>query len=142
MRIALASDHAGFELKDDLLGWLRDAGHTVEDYGVCDGQSADYPDIGRPAALAVAHGKADFAILLDGAGIAMSIVANRIPYVRAALCNEPVSARLAREHNDANVLCLGGRMIGPVMARRIVETFLSTDFAGGRHERRVAKIEG
>jgi ribose 5-phosphate isomerase B len=142
MRIAVASDHAGYDLKEELIAWLRDRGHTIEDYGTENARPVDYPDVGRPAALSVAHGKADRAILIDGAGIAMSIVANRVGHVRAAVCNEPVSAELAREHNDANVLCLGGRMIGSAMARRIVEVFLETDFGGGRHERRVAKIEG
>jgi ribose 5-phosphate isomerase B len=142
MRIALASDHAGFDMKEELIVYLRDLGHQVEDYGTVNGQPVDYPDVGRPAALAVAHAKADFAILIDGAGIAMSMVANRHAQVRAAVCNEPVSAAMAREHNDANVLCLGGRMIGSQMARQIVDTFLATDFGGGRHERRVAKIEG
>lgn len=141
MRIAIASDHAGFALKEHLAARLRAAGHVVEDYGVHDERPADFPDVGRPAARAVAHGKADRAVLLDGAGIAMSIVANRIPWVRAVVCNEPLSAELAREHNDANVLCLGGRTIGPVMADRIVDVFLKTPFGGGRHERRVAKIE-
>lgn len=142
MRIAIASDHAGYELKEELAAWLRDGGHAVEDYGTENARPVDYPDVGRPAALAVAHGKSDRAILIDGAGIAMSIVANRIRHVRAAVCSEPLSAELAREHNDANVLCLGGRIIGTVMAKRIVEVFLDTDFGGGRHEQRVAKIEG
>lgn len=141
MRIAIASDHAGFELKEHVARRLRADGHAVEDYGVHDEQPADYPDVGRPAARAVAHGKADRAILIDGAGIAMSIVANRIPFVRAALCSHPVAAQMARSHNDANVLCLGGRMIGTAMADRILEAFLSTPFEGGRHQRRVAKIE-
>ena len=141
MRIAVAADHAGFALKEHIKEWLQSAGHVVEDYGVNDTRSADYADFGRPAAQAVAYGKADRAILVDGAGVAMSIVANRIPFVRAVLCSEAYLAEMARAHNDANVLCLGGRMIGPQMADRILEVFLATEYEGGRHDRRIAKIE-
>ena len=141
MRIALAADHAGYRLKEHLKGRLQAAGHVVEDYGVHDERPADYPEVGRPAAQAVAYGHADRAILIDGAGMAMSIVANRIPFVRAALCVAPVYAAMAREHNDANVLCLGGRMIGTHMAERIVDAFLQTPFPGGRHQRRIDKID-
>jgi ribose 5-phosphate isomerase B len=141
VRIAVASDHAGFEMKEHVKERLKAWGHMVEDYGVHDTRSADYADFGRPAAQAVAYGKADRAVLIDGAGVAMSIVANRIPFVRAVVCNEAYMAEMARSHNDANVLCLGGRMIGVQMANRILETFLTTDFEGGRHERRVTKIE-
>ena len=142
MRIAVASDHAGFALKEHLKSRLEALGHQVEDYGVPDERAADYADVGRPAAQAVAYGKADRAVLIDGAGIAMSMVANRIAHVRAVVCNEAYSAEMARSHNDANVLCLGGRMIGTQMADRILEVFLETPFEGGRHERRIAKIEG
>lgn len=141
MRIAIASDHAGFELKQHVAERLRAAGHHVEDYGVHDERPADFPDVGRPAARAVAHGKADRAVLIDGAGLAMCMVANRLPFVRAAVCNEPFAAEMARSHNDANVLCLGGRTIGTAMADRVLDVFLATPFGGGRHERRVAKIE-
>lgn len=142
MRIAIASDHAGFALKEHVKGRLQALGHQVEDYGVHDESPADYPDLGRPAAQAVAHGKADRAILLDGAGIAMSIVANRVPFVRAVVASEPYSVEMARSHNDANVLCLGGRMLGPQMADRLLEVFLETPFEGGRHQRRIDNIEG
>lgn len=142
MRIAIASDHAGFALKEHLKPKLEAAGHAVEDYGVPDERPADYADTGRPAAQAVAYGKADRAILIDGIGIAMSMVANRVSYVRAAVCTEPVAAESARSHNDANVLCLGGRMIGNHMAEKLVAVFLETPFSGGRHERRIAKIDG
>lgn len=142
MRIAIASDHAGLALKRHVGRRLKSRGHQVEDYGVHDERPVDYPDVGRPAALAVAHGKADRAVLVDGAGIAMSIVANRIRHVRAAVCSDPLLAELAREHNDANALCLGGRMIGTALADRIVDVFLDTPFGGDRHQRRIDKIEG
>ncbi|NKB89010.1 MAG: ribose 5-phosphate isomerase B [Acidobacteria bacterium] len=141
VRIAIAADHAGFDMKKHVKERLQTWGHSVEDYGVHDTRSADYADFGRPAAQAVAYGKADRGILIDGAGVAMSIVANRIPFVRAVVCNEAYMAEMARSHNDANVLCLGGRMIGVQMVDRILETFLNTEFEGGRHERRIAKIE-
>lgn len=141
MRIAIASDHAGFALKQHVRARLRAAGHEVEDYGVHDERPADYPDVGRPASRAVSHGKAERAILIDGAGIAMGIVANRVPFVRAVVASEPGAVEMARGHNDANVLCLGGRMIDTAMADRLVDVFLSTPFEGGRHERRVAKID-
>ena len=141
MRIALAADHGGYHLKEHLKRRLRAAGHQIEDYGVLDEQAVDYPDVGRPAAQAVAYGKADRAILIDGAGIAMSIVANRIPHVRAAVCGSPFLAAMAREHNNANVLCLGGQTMGTGLVDAIVEAFLNTEFGGGRHARRVDKID-
>lgn len=141
MRIALASDHAGYALKEHLKQRLQAAGHAVEDYGVHDERPADYPDTGRPAAQAVAYGHADRAVLVDGAGMAMCIVANRIRFVRAALCTAPCYAVMAREHNDANVLCLGGRMTGVHMAEQILDAFLATPFGGPRHQRRIDKID-
>ncbi len=140
MRIAIAADHAGYELKEHIKLRLQAEGHVIEDYGVHDTKPADYPDVGRPAARAVAHGKADRAVLVDGAGIAMCMVANRISFVRAAMCDNPHTAEMAREHNDANVLWLGGRMIGRQMAETILKAFLETEF-GERHQRRVDKIE-
>lgn len=142
MRIAIAADHGGFALKEHLKRRLQAAGHDVRDYGAADERPIDYADIGRPAAQAVAYGKADRAILVDTIGIAMSMVANRVRFVRAAVCNDLLVAESARAHNDANVLCLGGKVIGTLLAERIVETFLSTAFEGGRHQRRVDKIEG
>ena len=142
MKIALASDHAGYELKEYLKRRLTARGYRVIDYGVEDPAPSDYPDTGRPAAQAVARRHCERGILVDGAGIAMSMVANRVAFVRAAVCTEPSAARMARAHNDANVLCLGGRMIGTQMADWIVDAFLETPFEGGRHQRRVDKIEG
>ncbi len=141
MRIALASDHAGFALKEHLKTRLQARGHVVEDYGVHDERPADYPDTGRPAAQAVAYGHSERAILVDGAGMAMCMVANRIQFVRAAQCNAPHYAAMARQHNDANVLCLGGRMIGAALAEQIVDAFLETPF-DSRHQQRVDKLEG
>lgn len=142
MKIAIASDHAGYSLKEHLKQRLRSAGHDIEDYGAHDERPVDYPDVGRPAAQAVGYGHADRAILIDGAGMAMTIVANRVRFVRAALCTAPCYAAMAREHNDANVLCLGGRMIGTHLANQIVDAFLDTPFGGPRHQRRIDKIDG
>ncbi|HLT58590.1 MAG: ribose 5-phosphate isomerase B [Limnochordales bacterium] len=140
MRIAIGSDHAGFDLKSELIAYLEGAGHTVEDMGTSGRASCDYPDFARAVAEAVAAGRHDRGILICGTGIGMSIAANKVAGVRAALCGEPYSARLAREHNDANVLCLGARVTGPGLAQAIVAAFLSGEFEGGRHARRVDKI--
>lgn len=135
--IALAADHAGFPLKSLLVDHLRAKGHEVLDLGTNDLASVDYPDYGGSLAVAVASGRAAIGIAVCGSGVGISIAANRHPAIRAALCSEPVSARLARQHNDANVLALGARLIGDAMAIDIVETFLATEFEGGRHQRRV-----
>lgn len=140
MRIAIGADHAGYDLKQELVAFLRELGHEVEDVGTHDRESCDYPDFAREVALRVARGAADRGILICGTGIGMAIAANKVPGVRAAVCHEPLSARLTRLDNDSNVLCLGGRLVGPVMAREVVRVWLETEFAGGRHARRVAKI--
>jgi len=140
MRIAIASDHAAVDLKADLVGWLGEAGHAVTDLGPDGVDSVDYPDYGYKLAEEIAAGRADFGIALCGSGIGISIAANRHPACRAALVAEPLSARLAREHNDANVIAMGARLIGIEMARACIETFLATPFAGGRHGRRVDKL--
>lgn len=137
MRLAIAADHAAVTLKDELAGWLREAGHEVLDLGTHGPASVDYPDFGRRLADAVADEQADRGIALCGSGIGISIAVNRNRACRCALVSEPLSARLAREHNDANVIALGARVIGPEMARECIEAFLSTDFLGGRHARRV-----
>lgn len=140
MRIVLASDHAALDLRRSLADWLRAQGHDVTDLG-CDGPaSVDYPDFGFALARIVAEGEADRGIALCGSGIGISIAANRHPGVRCALVAEPLSARLAREHNDANVLAMGARLVGPDMARACIDAFLSTPFAGDRHQRRVEKL--
>lgn len=139
-RIAIASDHAAFELKAALVAALREAGHDVTDLGPEGVASVDYPDYGYKLAEAVAAGEAAFGVALCGSGVGISISVNRHPAARCALVSEPLSARLAREHNDANVIAMGARLIGPEMAKACVETFLATPFAGGRHQARVAKL--
>ena len=137
MRIALAADHAGYLLKDELAAWLREQGHEVTDLGTNGAESVDYPEYGRMLAQAVALGEAERGIAVCGSGIGISIAVNREPKCRCARVDDPLSAQLAREHNDANVLALGARLIGSDMARACVAAFLGTDFAGGRHQRRV-----
>lgn len=140
MRIALASDHGGYQLKQAVEDWVRELGHEVQDFGVHSPESADYPDYAALVASKVASGEYDRGILVCGTGIGMSIAANKVPGVRAAVCHDVFSAQATREHNDANVLCLGERVVGPGLARAIVEAWLRADFAGGRHARRVEKI--
>lgn len=140
MKIAIASDHAAFELKAELAQNLRDWGHEVVDLGPDSTDRVDYPDYGYKLAQAIANGEAERGVALCGSGIGISIAVNRHPQARCALVNEPYSAALAREHNDANVIALGARLIGPDMARTIVQTFLVAQFEGGRHAQRVAKL--
>ena len=140
MRIAIASDHAAVAMKAELAGWLREAGHEVRDLGADGEASVDYPDYGFVLADAIAHGEAERGIALCGSGIGIAIAANRNPAVRCAQVAEPLSARLAREHNDANAIALGSRLIGSEMAKACVEAFLTTEFAGGRHCGRVEKL--
>ena len=140
MRIAVASDHRGFDGKRKLIPVLKQHGHTVEDFGTDSGASCDYPDFAVPAARAVAQGKCDVGIMLDGSGIGMSIAANKVPGVRAALVHEEVTARRSREHNHCNVLCLGTDLLSEQQIVKIVEIFLDTPFADGRHSRRIEKI--
>ena len=140
MRIALAADHAGFELKDQLAAWLREQGFDVVDLGTNGPESVDYPEFGRRLADAIASGDAERGIAVCGSGIGISIAVNRHPAARAARVSEPLSARLAREHNDANVIAMGARLIGIEMAKACIETFLATPFGGERHQRRVQKL--
>ena len=137
MRIALSADHAGYALKDELVAWLRADGHEVLDLGTNGPDSVDYPDYGARLASAIAAGNAERGIVVCGSGIGISIAVNRNPACRCARVDDPLSARLAREHNDANVLAVGARLIGGDMARACVAAFLGSDFAGGRHQRRV-----
>jgi ribose 5-phosphate isomerase B len=140
MRIAIASDHAAFDLKARLREWLIEEGHEVADLGTDSPDSVDYPDYGYLLAGVVADGTAERGVALCGSGIGISISVNRNPGVRCALVSEPLSAALAREHNDANVIALGARLVGIDMAKACVEAFLGTDFGGGRHQRRVDKL--
>lgn len=140
MRIAIASDHAATDLKALLADWLRGEGHEVADLGTHGPESVDYPDYGYRLAAAVANGSADKGVALCGSGIGISISVNRNPACRCALVSEPLSAKLAREHNDANVIAMGARLTGIDMAKACVTAFLTTDFAGDRHARRVDKL--
>ena len=140
-RIAIACDHGGFELKTFLLKHLERAGHTVINLGVDDTKSVDYPDKAKELSSEILEGRAQFGILVCGTGIGICIAANRHKGIRAALCTNSFMAKMARAHNDANVLCLGGRVIGPALAEDIVDVFLSSGFEGDRHIRRITKIE-
>jgi len=140
--VAIGSDHGGFELKEQLNGHLRDWGYQVLDLGTNSAEAVDYPDFAEAVGNAVSSGEAWLGIVLDSAGIGSSIAANKVPGVRAALCYDRATARNSREHNDANVLTLGAKLIAPEAAREIVALWLSTPFAGGRHQRRVDKIRG
>ncbi len=140
MKIALGCDHAAFEMKAHLAEILKDKGLEVLDFGTDSAESVDYPDYAAKVSEAVTSGKADRGVLICGTGLGMSMAANKYKGIRAALCSEPVSARLSRQHNDSNVLCMGARMIGIVMAGEILSTWLATPFEGGRHQRRVDKI--
>ena len=140
MKISIASDHRGFDLKEDLRQWLAGLGHEVVDFGCQGHDSCDYADFCEPAARAVAEGKCDRGIVICTTGIGASITANKVKGVRCALCSEPWSAQMTRRHNDANMLGLGAGCVGPLMARQIVEAFLSWEFEGGRHQRRIDKI--
>ena len=140
MKIAMGSDHGGYALKEHLKAYLEGKGYQVEDFGCHSTESCDYPDFGRAAAQAVADGACERGIVVCTTGIGISITANKVRGIRCALCSEPLSAEMTRRHNDANMLALGAGFVGPNLAERIVEVFLSTDFEGGRHQRRVDKV--
>ena len=141
MKISLACDHGGLELKLAIRAHLEAQGHEIQDFGTHDHASCDYPDYAAPAARAVADGTCERGILVCTTGIGVSIVANKIHGVRCALLSDPVSARLTRQHNDTNMMALGQGMVGEKLALEIVDTWLNTSFEGGRHQRRVDKIE-
>lgn len=141
MKIAIGSDHGGYELKKRIINYLEESRYNYKDFGCrSSSESVDYPDIAFPVAEAVASGEYDRGILICGTGIGVSICANRVKGVRCALCGDVVSAELTRKHNDSNVLAMGGRIIGSEVAKAIVRKWLSTEFEGGRHERRLSKI--
>ncbi|MBM4111036.1 MAG: ribose 5-phosphate isomerase B [Phycisphaerae bacterium] len=140
MRISLGSDHRGVSLVQSFVAQLRGAGHDPVVLGECSGASCDYPDIAWLVANAVARGESDRGILVCGTGIGMCIAANKVDGIRAALASDELAAQLSRSHNDANVLCLSADLIGPILAKRILDVWVSTAFEGGRHERRLAKI--
>ena len=141
MKIGIGSDHGGYELKESIKEYLNQLGVEFVDYGTNSLESVDYPDFGKKVADAVLEKQVDRGILICGTGIGISITANRIQGIRCALCSDTFSARMSREHNNANILALGGRVVGLGLALDIVKTFLDTEFEGGRHERRINKID-
>lgn len=140
MKIAIASDHGGFRLKGYIIDYLNSKGIEFKDFGAFDESSCDYPDYAEPVAEAVLAKEYDFGILICGTGIGIGIAANKIPGIRAALCHDTFSAHATREHNDANILTMGERIVGPGLAVDIVDTFLNTEFQGNRHAIRIGKI--
>ena len=137
MKIAMGSDHGGFDLKEQIKAWLQENGHEVVDFGCHSKESCDYPDFGAAAARAVASGQCERGIVICTTGIGISITANKVKGIRCALCSDPWSAEMTRRHNDANMLAMGGRVVGPGLALKIVDAFLNAEFDGGRHETRV-----
>ena len=140
MKIALGSDHGGYALKCDIIQLLEKLGHEYKDFGCYSTESCDYPDFGEAAARAVASGEYDRGIVICTTGIGISIAANKVRGIRCALCGDPLSASLTRRHNNANMLAMGAGIVGKNLAENIVDTFLNTQFEGGRHERRVNKL--
>jgi len=141
MKIAVGSDHRGYDIKQQIMAIATELGHECIDVGASDNNPVDYPDLAYLAATAVSKKEADRAILTCATGIGMSMAANKVNGIKAALCHDELSAQISRDHNDANVLCLSADQIGVVLLRKMVEVWLSTEFSGGRHERRVRKIE-
>ena len=140
MRIVAGSDHAGFALKQDLIGWLEERGHEVVDKGTAVAERCDYPDYARPVAEAVVNGDAEWGLLVCGTGIGMSMSANKVHGIRAAVVSDAFSARATRLHNNANVLCLGERVVGAGLAREILSAWLDAAYEGGRHQGRIDKM--
>ena len=140
MIIAIASDHGGYDLKEQVKTWLQEMGHEVTDFGCHGKESCDYPDFGAAAARAVASGQCQRGVVVCTTGVGISIAANKVKGIRCALCGDPWTAEMTRRHNNANMLALGAGTVGPHLARRIVEAFLSFEFEGGRHQRRVGKV--
>ena len=140
MKVVLSSDHRGYAAKANIKSYLEKAGHTVTDAGCHDATSCDYPDMGLAGAREVAQGEAERGIFLCGTGIGMSIAANKVKGIRAALCHDELTAELSRRHNDANVLCLPADLIGEHLINRVIDVWLQTEYEGGRHQRRIDKI--
>jgi ribose 5-phosphate isomerase B len=141
MRIAVGSDHRGFETKQRIKAIISELGHECIDFGTNDSNPVDYPDPAYLVSMALSKNQADRAILICATGLGMSIAANKVKGIRAALCHDELSAQISRDHNDANVLCISADQVGEVLLRKIVEVWLNTEFSGGRHERRVRKIK-
>ena len=140
MKIAIACDHRGYEAKELIKNVLQRSGHEVTDFGADDSKSCDYPDYAIPAALAVSRKEVERGVLICGSGIGMSITANKVSGIRAALCHDELAARMSRQHNDANILCLPSMQVNDPLIMKIIESWLTTEFEGGRHERRVQKV--
>lgn len=141
MKISVGADHAGFELKEHIKKYLEEKGYEIIDEGTNSLESVDYPDFGKAVGQRVANKEAEYGVVVCGSGIGISIAANKVNGIRCARVDEPLSARLSRLHNDANVIALGGRLIGPTMAEEIIEEFLNTEFEGGRHSKRICKLD-
>ena len=137
MKIAIGNDHSALELKAIVIKHLEDNGHTVVDYGTHTAESCDYPVYGEKVALAIKNNEAELGILICGTGIGISLAANKVPGIRAAVCSEPYSAKMTRAHNNANILAFGARVVGQDLAKMIVDAFVNTEFEGERHQRRV-----
>ena len=140
MKIALGNDHGAVELKLEILKYLEDLGYEVINFGVDTAESVDYPAQGLKVANAVVNGEADLGIALCGTGVGISIACNKVKGIRAVVCSEPFSAKMSREHNNANILCMGGRVVGPELGKMIVGEWLKAEFQGGRHQRRVDQV--
>lgn len=140
MKIAIANDHAAVEMKHEIAEYIRELGHEVVDYGTNSTESANYPEYGEKVAHVVAEDEADYGVLICGTGVGISMVANKVNGIRAAVCSESTTARLVRQHNDANIIAFGSRIVGIEVAKDIVRTFLTTDFMGGRHQTRIDMI--
>ena len=141
MKIAIGSDHGGFKLKEIIKEYLINKGYSVSDLGCYSEESVDYPDYAEKVARAVANGEFDLGVLMCGTGIGISIAANKVKGIRAALCHDGLTARLAKQHNNANIICMGGRTTGVETAKDIIDNFLESEFEGGRHLRRINKIK-
>ncbi|HJD02015.1 MAG TPA: ribose 5-phosphate isomerase B [Candidatus Mediterraneibacter excrementavium] len=140
MKIGIGNDHSALELKAEIIGFLKEKGHEVIDYGTNSTESCDYPVYGEKVARAVVSGEVEQGILICGTGLGISLAANKVRGIRAAVCSEPYTARMARQHNNCNILAFGARVVGAELAKMIVDTWLSTEFEGGRHQRRVDMI--
>lgn len=140
MKIAIGNDHAAVELKHQIMAYVRELGHEVENYGTDTNESCNYPEYGEKVARAVTEGRADCGILICGTGVGISIAANKVKGIRAAVCSDVTTARLVKEHNNANIIAFGARIVGEELAKDIVKAYLEAEFLGGRHETRVAMI--
>jgi len=138
--IAIGSDHAGYDLKVEIIKFLKETGYPIEDFGTCNECSVDYPDFGLAVAESIKDGKCEKGIIICGTGLGISIAANKVPGIRAAVCTDSYMARMSREHNDANILALGARVIGSGLAMEIVDVWMKSEFLGGNHKARVDKI--